>query len=633
MLNEKIFANETNVRNLFKGYGSFGEIKGSADHEANTVFQKTNEYKLQCTYTKDEYGVISRKDVFTNISSNPISVKSLKSCFVFNGGEYEVYTQFNSWQSESLGSWQNLVSSVSVCGESIRTTTNGTPFMVLWNSQLNRGVAFHLMPKSAWEIKATRRQKAFKNTEIVVEMGISDYNFDLTLSPGEMLEMPEIICYEVRNKIHMDCYKLHNYMHTNYPRRELPVIYYTWTYRFDYITYENVTSQIQRAAELGVEYFFIDAGWFGKGDAWSDSVGDWEENTTSKLCGRMKDIADEVRKSGMKFGIWLEPERAAAKSDSVKYHGEYYMPSDTDPDTYFLDFANPDAREWMLGVFDNLIERYGIEYIKDDFNADMFFDPRASAFLKYHLGHEEFVKELRRRHPHIYFSSCASGGHRMELENYTLFDSSWPSDNESPHDEMRIYKDTILRLPPQAMERWVAVHSLMGYEDFYEPFKECNNNNCDRMVACGDGTWHSLVGVQKSFMDGYMTCGPVGFSCDLNMLSDKAFGDFKDFVKNMKENREFWKTAVARIICDTPTVTTYEYSDMSLTKVVIQVFARNQLQDKFVVIPELDATKNYLINGKEVRSGKDIMDYGIELATYGNLTESHHMYEVVLEEQ
>ena len=284
-------------------------------------------------------------------------------------------------------------------------------------------------------------------------------------------------------------------------------------------------------------------------------------------------------------------------------------------------------------MFDDLIEHYGIEYIKDDFNADMYFDPNSSAFLKYHQGHEEFIRKLRSTHPDIYFSSCASGGHRMELENYTLFDSSWPSDNENPYEEMRMYRENILRLPPQAMERWVAVHSLVGFEDFYEPFKECNNNNCDRMVACGDGTWHNIVGVQNSFMEGYMTGGPVGFSCDLTKLSDKAFAHFKAFVKKMKENREFWETAVARIICDTPTVTTYQYSDMDLTKVVIQVFARNQLQDKFVAIPELDPSKNYIVNGNEVRSGKDIMDYGIEIKNYGNLTESHHMYEAVLEQQ
>ncbi len=632
MFTEKIFTTATDIRNLFKGYGSFGELNGSLERKGNNIFCKTDDYKIECSYEKDEYGVFCRKDVLTNTSDKDIDVKSLKSRFVFDGGEYEVYTQFNNWQTESMGAWQPLVTSVSVTGESYRTTTNATPFMVLWNKQTNRGAAFHLMPKSAWEIKVSRVRSTNKNSVVTLDLGIVDYNFEMTLSPGETIEMPEIICYEVRNKLDMDCYKLHNYMHSKYPRRLMPVIYDTWMYKFDYITYENVASQIELAAALGIEYFFIDAGWFGKGDAWSESVGDWEENTTSKLCGRMKDIADEVRKNGMKFGLWLEPERASKASDSVKKHPEYYMDSDIEDGVCLFDFANEEAREWMLGLIDNLIGRYGIEYIKDDCNADMYFDPRGCAFLKYHEGQHKFVEELRRRHPDFYLSSCASGGHRLELGNYTRFDSSWPSDNENPYSEMRIYKDTILRLPPQAMERWVAVHSLLGFEDFYEPFKECNDGNCERMVACGDASWKHIVGVHQSFLEGYMTCGPVGFSCDLSKLSEKATADFKAYIGKFKSNRDFWKKAVARILCDTPTVTTFQYSDMALSKAVIQVFTHELIQENVIVIPVLDESKNYRINGGEIKIGKEIMDDGITLNP-GHLFDSwHNMFEIEITE-
>ena len=631
MFTEKIFKKSTDVRDFFKGYGSFGEIKGELKIEKNGLYQETDSYKIECSYEKDEYGVFSRKDTFTNKSAEDINLRGLKSRFVFECGELDVYTQFNNWQSESMGNWQPLVSSVSVSGESFRTNTSATPFMVLWNHQTHRGVAFHILPKANWEIKVTRARKTSKHSKIVVDLGIVDYNFDLKLAAGEKVEMPEIICYEIRNKLHMDCYKLHNYMHTKYPRREMPVIYDTWMYKFDYIDYDTVASQIELAANIGVEYFFIDAGWFGKGDAWSLSVGDWSENTKTKLAGRMIDIANKVRENGMKFGIWLEPERAAASSDSVKEHREYYMDSDFEEGTCFLDFANKQARDWMLGVIDNLIERYGIEYIKDDFNADMYFDPKGTAHLKYHEGHEEFMRELRRRHPDLYLSSCAAGGHRLELKNYTEFDSSWPSDNESPYVEMRIYRDTILRLPPQAMERWVAAHSLIGFESFYEPFKGNNDGEIERIVACGDAMWHNIVGVQQSFMEGYMTCGPIGFSCDLSKLSDKATEDFKTFIANMKKNREFWKKAVARILMDTKSATAYQYSDMELSKIEIQLFIHEAIQQNFTVIPELDENKRYQLNG-EIFTGKEIMDEGIFIETPEWEDRWHHMIRVELTE-
>ncbi|MBQ4515819.1 MAG: alpha-galactosidase [Clostridia bacterium] len=611
MFTHKFFEKGNDAKCFFRGYGSFGEINGELNRNEQELYHETDDYKINCTYKQDKYGVISRKDSFTNKSNKPLEVNCLKSRFVFEGGEYQVYTQFNNWQTESMGNWQPLVTSVSAVGGSSRTTQDATPFMVLWSEQAQRGVAFCLVPDSAWEIKVTKAGYYSKYTKVIVELGILDYNFDMVLNPSETINMPEIICYEIRNKVHMGCYKLHNYLHNNYPRRQMPVIYNTWMYRFDHITYENLSKQISLAANIGAEYYVIDAGWFGKGADWSNSVGDWSENTTGALCGRMIDIANEVRAAGMKFGLWLEPERATPESDSVKEHPEYYIPGDVESEYCFLDFANSEAREWMLSVIFDLIEKYGIEYIKDDYNADMYFDVHHTAFLKYHQGHAIFIKAIREKYPDIYITSCASGGERMEIGNYIKFDSFWPSDNESPYDEMRIYKETILRLPPQAMERWVAVHSLKGLEHFYEPF----GGSKDKMVACGDAIWQNVVGVQPSFMEGYMTCGPIGISCNLELLSDEAFAHFKEYIEKIKKDRDFWKSAVARIICDTPTITTYQYSDMELSKIVIQMFTHKTQQDHFAVYPEVCENKNYILNGDTVISGKEIAEQGIDLST------------------
>ncbi len=632
MFTKKFFQQGEDAKCFFHGYGSFGEINGTVTRDGQTISHKTEAYALTCQYEMDEYGVCTRNDVFQNISNQPVSLHSLHSRFVFEGGEYQVYTQFNNWQTESSGSWQPLTTTVSVAGASIRTSQDGTPFLALWSEQEQRGVAFHLVNNASWEMKVTRAGHYCKYSKIVVEMGIMDYNFDVTVAPGEVVDMPQIICYEFKNKIDMDCYKLHHYLHTRYPRREMPIVYDTWMYRFDHVDVENVSSQIDLAADLGVEYFFVDAGWFGKGAAWSSSVGDWSENTTSAFCGHMIDVAERVRAAGMKFGLWLEPERAMPTSDSVKAHPEYYIPGDAEPEFCFLDFANAEAREWMLGVVFDLIERYGIEFIKDDFNADKYFDERHTAFKEYHAGHKKFIQAIRDKYPNLYLCSCAAGGMRLELNNYTEFDSSWPSDNESPYDEMKIYKGTILRLPPQGFDRWVAVHSLVGFEDFYDPFKGSNDGNVERMVACGDAKWQHIVGVHPSYMDGYMTCGPIGFSCDLSKLSPSAFAHFKEFVAKVKKDREFWKTAVARILCDTESVTTFQYSDMALTKIVVQLFTDHTKQDGFTVHPVLDESKNYKVNGGEILSGREIAEEGIFIDTGFWHDNWNEMHQVILEE-
>lgn len=630
MFNLNYFSNGTDVKSFFRGYGSFGEIHGELQRDGQTIYQETKDYRIQCEYVQDDYGVFTRNDTFENVSEGPINVKCLKSRFIFEGGEYQVYTQYNGWQHESSGAWQPLVTSVGINGASTRLTEHATPFMVLWSDQAGRGVAFHLIPGSAWEMKVSRVHSECKYTKIVVELGISDYNMDIALAPGEKINMPQILCYEIRSKLDMDCYKLHNYMHTNYPRKAMPMLYNTWMCRFDNINYEVLAKQAELAARLGLEYFIIDAGWFGKGASWGASVGDWEENTTSALCGRMIDVADKVRSLGMKFGLWLEPERAVPTADSVREHPEYFLKGDVE-EFYFFDFSNQEAREWMLNIIFGLIDHYGIEYIKDDYNANLYFDVYHTAFLKYHEGHAKFIKAIRDRYPDLYITNCGSGGERMDLGSYMKFDSAWPSDNESPYVEMRMYRDTILRMPPQGFERWIAVHSIDTYKDFYKSFEGSNKGNLERMVACGDAVWHNIVGVQQSFMEGYMTCGPVGFSCDLTLMSEKAMSDFKARIDRIKEEREFWKTAVARILTDTESVTTYQYSDMGLNKIVVQIFTHITKQDHFRAYPVLDETRNYRLADGQILSGKIIADEGIELVTEPWQDNWHEMLELRLE--
>jgi len=632
MLTGKFFQKGQEAKGFFRGYGSFGEICGEVTREGSTVTRETEDYRISCRYEEDKHGVFTREDCFRNISGKPMDLRALKSRFVFDGGEYEVYTQFNTWQSESFGGWQPLTTAVTATGASSRTSQDAIPFMALWSLQEQRGVAFHLLPDSAWQMSVTRAGLSGKYAVTVVELGILDYNFDVTLAPNEEISLPRILCYEFTNKTDMDCWKLHNYMHTHYPRKAMPVIYDTWMYCFDYISCENVIAQIAPAAELGVEYFFIDAGWFGKGKNWTKSVGDWEENTVTGFQGHMIDVANAVRAAGMKFGIWLEPERADPLSDSVRDHPDFYIPGDVEPGRYFLDFANPEARAWMLGVIFDLVDRYGVEYIKDDYNADLVFDPHHTAHRAYHQGQRAFIRAIRERYPNIYLTSCASGGERMDLAAYTQFDSTWPSDNESPYTQFRIYKDTLLRMPPQGFERWMALHSLTGYEDFYKSFQGSNNVGTQRIIACGDAVWKHVEGVHMSWLKGFFTGGPIGLSMDLNLLSPEVRAQLKEFIAGVKANREFWRTAVARILFDTPSATALQYSDMRLSRIVVQLFSHKSQQNSFCLRPVVDESKTYRLSTGKTMTGKEIAREGIEITNDPWFDNWNEMFEVILEE-
>lgn len=632
MFNIKNFQTGTYAKEFFSGRGSFGEICGTVTMGAGTIANASDIYQIECSYEKDAYGVFTRKDSFTNVSDAPIRVNSLKSRFVLNGDEYQVYTQYNGWQHESTGAWQPLVTSVSTSCRSTRLTFSGTPFMALWSEQANRGVAFHVIPNGAWEMNVVRTPYSSKHTKVVVDLGLNDCGLDLEVQPGETVAMPEILCYEFRSKLDMDCWKLHNYMHTRAPRKQMPMLYNTWLCRFDNLDYDVLIRQAELAAELGLEYYLIDAGWFGKGASWSLSVGDWEENQTGALYGKMNEVADKIRSLGMKFGLWVEPERAVPTAENVKNYPQYYIKGGTEEEPYyFLDFGNDEARNWMLDIVFGLIDRYGIEYIKDDYNADLFFDPKHTSFSDYHAGHSKFIKAIRDRYPNIYLTNCGSGGLRLDLKSYMLFDSAWPSDNESPYVEMRMYRDTILRMPPQGFERWIAALSMADNKDFFTCFQGSNNGKLERMVACGDAVWHQVEGVQESFMDGYMTCGPVGFSCDLRLFSESARAHFKEKIAQIKREREFWKTAVARILCDTKSVTTFQYSDVALQKIVVQMFTHRTMQQHFRVYPVVDETKTYRTAEGEILTGREIAEEGMPINVGTWVDNWNEMFQIELE--
>ena len=122
MFNINNFLSGTFAREFFRGWGSFGEICGDVERADGVISNKSDTYEIACTYEKDEYGVFTRKDVFKNVSDAPIRVNSLKSRFIFPGDEYQVYTQFNNWQHENTGRWQDLVTSISVSSASTRLT-------------------------------------------------------------------------------------------------------------------------------------------------------------------------------------------------------------------------------------------------------------------------------------------------------------------------------------------------------------------------------------------------------------------------------------------------------------------------------------------------------------------------------
>lgn len=188
-------------------------------------------------------------------------------------------------------------------------------------------------------------------------------------------------------------------------------------------TEEKELPVIDIAAELGAEYYVMDAGWYADG-IWWDTVGEWLP-VARRFPNGIKHVFDYVRSKGMKPGIWLEFESVGIKSPIaakmpdecfIMRHGKRVI----DHGRYVLDFRNEQARAHCAEAVRRVIEDFGVEYIKNDYNVecgvgtDYDSDSFGDGLLEHNRAFLKWYEEIRAKYPNVIFENCASGGMRMD---------------------------------------------------------------------------------------------------------------------------------------------------------------------------------------------------------------------------
>lgn len=598
----------TGLTGFFSAYGSFGIVDGK-DDDIKRIAETETGYRAQyekffatCDLQDRGNGVYCRIDYLT--AQTDLVLNRYLSRFLLEGGEYEVYTQYSSWQNESRGGWQPLVTSIEVSNLGIRSTEGGVPMMAIRNKGNGRILVLHLVPNGQWVMRATRYPMGNKNDCIVVEAGLQDKGLAMQIQGGETLEMAKFYLYETTNGLDLDAWRLHKALLEDYPRKELPVIYNTWLCNFDTISVELLQRQADTAVDLGIEYFLVDAGWFGERCSWEDSIGQWTEQPNGRLQGRLEEVSQYVRSVGLKFGMWLEPERALTKVDAVKAHPEYYLQGNGG--NAFLNFANDEARAYTFDVICGLIDKYHVSYMKFDFNASLAFDETGSAFYRYVQGQRRLIAQLWQRYPQLYLTNCASGGNRMDIGQLGCFDSVWYSDNQSPVEGVRMIKDIAKHYPPCTLERWDVRRFCGGFPEYK------NETPVMLALSCNNATWDGIVAVRSSFTHGFLTGGVMGFSADIAQYPAEEKAALKQLITAYKENRDFYKTAVMRALHDGNRITVLQYSDPDLMRIEIQIFCGELFQNKLTIYPVVKEDAIYSWDDAEI-NGRSLMEKGIKI--------------------
>ncbi len=256
---------------------------------------------------------------------------------------------------------------------------------------------------------------------------------------------------------------------------------------------------IRDSAELGLEMFHIDAGWFR-------GVGDWYPDP-KKFPHGLAPIADNAHQHGLKFGLWvdwtqagLDAEPGALNLRNAKVHDWTVsdLPADWKPQEFkgqTIDIGVPAAHEYAKREVFRIFESYHLDMLEHDgylvaqgcVRTDHPHAPPDPAQLQtlkqdgsyivlganstdvsYHAvnAYYDIYKSLRQRHPDSLLEVCNDGGRMVDFGSAAHADYFSITDTYDPLSNRRAFYDASHLLPAAMLESYVEKWPVPKIENF-----------------------------------------------------------------------------------------------------------------------------------------------------------------------
>ena len=288
---------------------------------------------------------------------------------------------------------------------------------------------------------------------------------EVILEPGQSYEAPEV--FAVYSDAGMDgvaaVFHEHLRARPHHPSRPRPITINVWEAVYMDHRFDKLEALADVCAEIGVERFVLDDGWFGARRDDHAGLGDWVVSKDAWPHG-LHPLAKCLQDRNMEFGLWFEPEMVNADSDLYRAHPEWilHVGDRTPPEWRYqqvLDLAHEGAFNHVLEQMDAVLNEYPtIKFLKWDHNRPLT-DPghlgragvRTQTLALYRL-----LDELKRRHPDLEIESCSSGGGRIDLGIMELTDRVHASDCNEALERQRIQRWTTQVLPPELVDSHIG---------------------------------------------------------------------------------------------------------------------------------------------------------------------------------
>lgn len=420
-----------------------------------------------------EFDVITRSVKIINGSDGRISVKKLSPASLdMVGGNYDFITFYGRHAMER--NFQRMPighGTTKICSLRGSSSHQYNPAVIVaeHDTTEDAGGCWSMSFVYSGSFQSEAGKDQYYQTRVM--MGFCEEQFAYPLNAGEEFRSPEVIMSYSSEGLAKLSQNLHRCIRTHlcrgkYKEAVRPILLNSWEASYFDFTGESLLKLAEQAAELGIEMFVMDDGWFGKRDSELRGLGDWKVNEEKLGCS-LGELIEKINGMGLKFGIWIEPEMVNEDSDLYREHPDwaFVIPGrrpNRSRHQLVLDFSRREVVDYIYDRICDVLDQGNIEYIKWDMNrslADIYSataDTQGRVLHDYVLGLYDFLERIVQRYPDILIEGCSGGGGRFDAGMLYYTPQIWCSDNTDAIDRLEIQYGTSFMYPISAVGSHVS---------------------------------------------------------------------------------------------------------------------------------------------------------------------------------
>jgi hypothetical protein len=257
---------------------------------------------------------------------------------------------------------------------------------------------------------------------------------------------------------------------------------------------------ILESAQLGLEMFHLDAGWFR-------DVGDWHVDP-KKFPHGIASLADFAHRHGLKFGLWMDWTQAGTSTQAGALNVDDPATREwliADPPAGWkhsepfkgitLDLGLPAVQTWAARELERVVHDYHLDMLEHDgylvaqgsSRADhpavapdpatvkiyqdsgfLWADGSNATDVSQHAtrAYYELYRQLRAHHPSLLLEVCNDGGRMVDFGSAAHGDYFSITDTYDPLSNRRAFYDASQVLPPAMLESYVGKWPAPRIENF-----------------------------------------------------------------------------------------------------------------------------------------------------------------------